>query len=228
MYAPTNGEPEWIEFYNNSNYEIDLENWTINDELPSPTKSIIQSKDFIFLPKTFLVVAKDSSIKDFHNSINSKIIVQSFASLNNDVDGVIIKDSYGTIIDSLRYDKTFGGEGGKSLERISIDLETNQKTNWGSSKNLELSTPGKINSISQKDYDLEISSITTPSKYAIVGKKIKINFSIKNIGKNSATDFTIKVYLDSNRDNVGSINELIYQKTEKNLAINSSLNSISF
>ncbi len=224
MYAPTNGEPEWIEFYNNSNFEIDLENWAINDELPSPSKSFIQSNNFLFPPKSFLVVAKDSSIKDFHKSINSKVIIQSFAPLNNDADGVVIKDSYGTIIDSLRYDKTFGGENGKSLERIALEVSTNLKSNWGSSKDLELSTPGKINSISPKNYDLEISSLTSSNKYAIVGKRIKLNLTIKNIGKNIADEFSVKIYIDSNRDNAVSANELIYQKLEKNLAINSSLN----
>lgn len=224
LYAPTNGEPEWIEFYNNSNYDIDLENWTISDELPSPSKSFIQTNNFLFPPKSFLVVAKDSSIKDFHKSINSKVIIQSFAPLNNDADGVVIKDSYGTIIDSLHYDKTFGGDNGKSLERIAVEVLTNLKSNWGSSKDLELSTPGKINSISPKDFDLEISSITSLNNYAIVGKRIKLNFSVKNIGKNIADEFSIKIYVDLNRDNIGSANELIYQKLEKNLAINSSLN----
>lgn len=224
MYAPLNGEPEWIELYNNSNFDVDLEEWTISDELPSPTKTFIQAKDFVFPSKSYLVIAKDSTIKDFHKSINSKIIYQSFAALNNDADGIVIRDSRNIAIDSLRYDKTFGGENGKSIERILFETQTNLKSNWGSSKDIELSTPGKINSLSPKDYDLELSQITSPQKYAVVGKRIKLNFSIKNIGKNIASEFTVKIYLDSDKDGLEKPSELIYQKVEKNLAASSSLN----
>lgn len=224
MYNPLNGEPEWIELYNNSAYNIDLEEWSITDVLTTPQKTKISATDFSFPSKTYLIVAKDSTVKDFHKSISGKLIVSPFANLNNDADGVVIKDSRDVAIDSLLYDKSWGGEAGKSLERIAFDNATNAKTNWASSKDIELSSPGKINTVSQKDFDLEVVSITSPQNYGVVGKKIKINIAVKNIGKNNVPQFSVKLYRDGNKNGFGEPSELVYLKNETNLAAGISSN----
>lgn len=218
MYAPANGEPEWIELYNASAYDVDLDEWTITDVLTTPAKSKIISKDYSFPSKTYLVVSKDSTIKDFHKTIAGKLIVSSFANLNNDADGVVIKDSRGVTIDSLLYNKSWGGENGKSLERVSLENGTNIKTNWASSKDIELSTPGKINSVSKKDFDLELASVSTVQKYGIVGKKVKFTITVNNVGKNIAPLFTVKLFRDANRNSINEPSELVYLKNETNLA----------
>ncbi len=220
MYAPMNGEPEWIELYNASVYDVDLEDWSISDVLISPLKTKIQAKDFSFPSKTYLVIVKDSTLLDFHKTINGKVIVSSFANLNNDAEGVVIKDSRDVIIDSLLFDKSWGGENGKSLERILFESTTNSKTNWSSSIDSEFSSPGRINSVSPKDHDLDLSSLSAAQKYAVVGRKIKISIEVKNIGKNAASAFSVKLYRDANRNGIGETNELVYLKNETGLAIN--------
>ncbi|KAF0151196.1 MAG: hypothetical protein FD143_2135 [Ignavibacteria bacterium] len=219
MFNPVNGEPEWIELYNASSYNIDLEEWSITDVLTSPVKSKINSKDYSFPSKTYLVVAKDSTIKDFHKTIPGKLIVSSFANLNNDADGVVLKDSRGVTIDSLFYEKSLGGENGKSLERVLIENGTNVKTNWASSKDIELSTPGRINSVSPKDYDLVASSILSAQKYGIVGRKVKFTITVNNIGKNNAPIFAVKLFRDANKNGLTELSELVYLKNETNLAV---------
>ncbi|MBI5730510.1 MAG: lamin tail domain-containing protein, partial [Ignavibacteriales bacterium] len=198
MYTPTNGEPEWIELYNNSQYDIDLEDWTITDVLTTPVKTKIQAKDYIFPGKTFLVVAKDSTIKNFHTTIPSKLIISSFANLNNDADGVVLKDSRDVTIDSVRYDSFWGGIGGKSLERKTILSSSLEKYNWGSSRDIELSTPGRENSITQKRYDLTVNAISTAPQYPLLNEDVNINAKVVNYGLEQAADFTVKFYLKTN------------------------------
>ncbi|MDP2036168.1 MAG: lamin tail domain-containing protein, partial [Ignavibacteria bacterium] len=218
MYNPLNGEPEWIELYNNSAFNIDLEEWSITDVLTTPAKTKITAKEFSFPSKTYLVIVKDSTLLDFHKTINGKLIVSSFSNLNNEADGVVIKDSRDATVDSISFDKTWGGENGKSLERILLENATNVKANWASSKDIELSTPGKINTVSPKEYDLEVTSITSAQKYGIIGKKVKFSIDVKNIGKNNAAAFSVKLFRDGNKNGLGEPSELVYLKNEINLA----------
>jgi len=198
MYSPANGEPEWIELYNNSQYNIDLEDWTITDVLTTPLKTKIQAKGYNFPGKTFLVVAKDSTIENFHGTIPSKLIISTFANLNNDADGVVLKDSRDVTIDSVHYDSFWGGTNGKSLERKSIFSSSLEKINWSSSKDIELSTPGRENSITQKRYDLTINAITTTPRYPLLNEEVDVNAKVLNYGLEKAADFTVKFYLKAN------------------------------
>ncbi len=195
LYNPVNGEPEWIELYNNLTFDVDLENWSITDLLTTPSKTKIQSKDYIFPGKTFLVIAKDSIINNFHRVISSKIIISSFANLNNDADGLALKDSRDVTIDSMRYDLSWGGTYGKSLERKAISASSVDKNNWGSSKDLELSTPGRVNSITPKKIDLFIKSISSQIPYPAYNEEISLMAKVINSGTNTAGDFTVQFFL---------------------------------
>ncbi len=200
MYNPLNGEPEWIELYNNSSFDVDLEDWSIIDVLTTPAKTKIKSKDYIFPVRSFLVVSKDSTIKNFHREVPSKLIISTFANLNNDADGVVIKDSRDVTIDSMRYDRTWGGESGRSLERKQMSVLTTDKANWGSSKDIELSTPGRINSIAVKKFDLTIKSIVSSPLFPVLGDEVLIGAKLFNNGTNSAENFTVSIYLKSNNN----------------------------
>ncbi len=201
MYNPANGEPEWIELYNNSQFDIDLEEWSITDVLTTPLKTKIQSQDYIFPSKTFLVIAKDSTIKNFHSTISSKLIISPFANLNNDSDGLVLKDSRDVTVDSVRYDSYWGGANGKSLERKSISVSSVDRNNWSSSKDIELSTPGRLNSVTQKKFDLAVNSITTAPQYPAFNEEVFLNAKVINYGTESASSFTLKFYLRANNVN---------------------------
>ena len=198
MYNPVNGEPEWIELYNNLDFDVDLENWSITDLLTTPSKTKIQSKDYNFPAKTFLVIAKDSTIYNFHRVISSKIIISPFANLNNDADGIVIKDSRDVTIDSIRYELSWGGAYGKSLERKSILASSIDKNNWSSSKDLELSTPGRINSITSKKIDLFVKSISSLIPYPAYNDEINLAANVINSGTNTSGDFTVQFFILSN------------------------------
>lgn len=84
--APKQGN-EWIELYNPSNQEIDLEGWWLEDQLSSPT--IIARIENEALP-----------------SLDYLVIELSSAKLNNSADGVVLKNPQAEIIDQMSYQKS--------------------------------------------------------------------------------------------------------------------------
>jgi hypothetical protein len=202
MYSPINFEPEWIELYNNSAFDIDINKWAIGDVLTNPVYKKIEAQ-YIFPKQSYLVITKSRSIYDFHKNINSAIIELPFANLNNDEDGIIIRDINNRIIDSIQYTNDWGGTGGRSLERINLDFVSTNKNNWKTSIDLEGSTPGRINSVTPKKYDLSICSILTDPKYPVAGDSINIIAKVNNFGNFNADNFSIEFsYRDKFRNYV--------------------------
>ncbi len=108
MYGPSGGEPEWIELFNNTNEEINLLNWSVTDIITTPATATIEDNIFI-PPNSFIVLTKDAAILNYHRLIPSQIVELSLPSFNNDVDGVILKDERGAVIDSVHYYSQWGG-----------------------------------------------------------------------------------------------------------------------
>lgn len=201
MFTPLGGEPEWIELYNTSNDTINLKSWTINDVVTTPAYAKINN-EILFSPQSFLVLTKDSSIINYHRIIPSKIVKVNLPILNNDIDGVVLKDSVGAVIDSVLYSSDWGGTNGYSLERKDISIESNLMNNWTSSNDIEFSTPGRINSATTKNYDLTISQINSVPKYPAFNENISLSAVVKNNGINSANNFAITFYFDSDSNQV--------------------------
>ncbi len=189
MYAPYNGKPEWVELYNRSDSIINLKKWSILD---NQHKQTITSQDLTIPSKTFIVISKDSSILNYY-SIPSKIIITNLPSLNNSGDAIVIKDSLGILIDSLSYLPSWGGNSGKSLERINSNFSSTDNLNWTTSKSTEGGTPGKINSVTQKDFDLKLVNILFTPPHPFNGENVSIAVKIENIGI-SAADFSINLF----------------------------------
>ena len=133
-------------------------------------------------------------------------------SLNNSGDVAVIKDSSETLVDSIYYLPSWGGStGGKSLERISTEGESIDEENWKTSESKFNGTPGKINSVSQKGYDLSVTVIKPSKYYAIVGEQFQFNLKVKNIGVNPSSNYTIKIFNDLNKDSIAQNDELVKQ-----------------
>ncbi len=98
-------------------------------------------------PDEYIVIAKDTSFNSAYPGVTAKVFYSNFGSLGNTSDGVVIYDFRNGIIDSLFYRSSWGGTKGLSLERISLEEETNDSTNWTTSLSPNGSTPGVINSI---------------------------------------------------------------------------------
>lgn len=199
MFTPQNGEPEWIELYNNSNYTIDLNGWAINDVFTSPVTRIIAEQKTEVMPNKLVVIAKDSSLYEFHTAIPSQVIISNFPNLNNDVDGIVIKDARGNVIDSVLYSKDWGNTG-YSIERISYADDSNDSLNWAPSTDIEQSTPGRENSITPKNYDLKLERITTIPDFPIESDDVYVHVLIRNVGINNSSQFDIEFYANRNNN----------------------------
>lgn len=212
-YSPLNLEPEWIELYNKSKYEINLRNWKLSDILTTPVVNHI-NEDLIIIPKSYLVITKDISILEYHKNISSPIHELKFANLNNDEDGIVLIDNHDQIMDSVNYQNDWGGFNCCSLERISIDNSSINKNNWRSSIDLELSTPGRINSVTPKIYDLAVKAVSTLPAFPVKEDQVKIIAKVNNYGKNKAENFSLNIssMLDDE--------EILYELSE-NLSLSS-------
>jgi len=215
MYGPSGGEPEWIELFNNTSEEINLLNWSITDIITTPATAVIE--DNIFIPQnSFVILTRDASILNYHRLIPSQIIELSLPSLNNDVDGVILKDERGAVIDSAHYFSQWGGANGYSLERVSASAGSNLSSNWGSSVDIELSTPGRINSITPKQLDLSVAALTFNPRFPINGDDVFISALIKNNGSSTANSFNVEFFIDTDSNNV--VDQLLSRETGLSLA----------
>jgi len=193
MYTPLNGEPEWIELYNNSGETVNLKGWSISDIFTSPVKRLITDNDYYIPAGKYIIITRDSSILDYYENIHGDILIVNLPVLNNTEDGVVIRDFAANSIDSILYHYTWGGQNGFSLERKSL-ADNKTKENWGSSISSERSTPGKLNSISEKEYDLKACSLNTSPLFPVSGENVSLSVQVTNAGKNPVDAFTVRFY----------------------------------
>ena len=151
MYHPsTSGE--WIEIINHSTNPISLKDWTIED---TQTKNAITIEDKWLAPEGFAVIAESTSLalQSIYGNFPAEIfsLGSKFPSLKDDGDTVILRDEDGIIQDILKYEDCWASNSkntkGISLERISLNINTNDLKNWGSCVIASGGTPGKVNSI---------------------------------------------------------------------------------
>ncbi|MCW8803260.1 MAG: lamin tail domain-containing protein, partial [Ignavibacteriaceae bacterium] len=224
MYTPVGGEPEWIELLNRTNIAINLNGWTINDVF-STSVTVTISQDVFIQPNSYLVLSRSISILNYHRVIPAEIFVVSLPTLNNDVDGVVIKDNRGLQIDSVLYSNQWGGTYGYSLERLSFDASSNLPSNWGSSVDIEQSTPGRINSLTPKQFDLSVVEMNFNPRFPVDGDDVFISAFIRNNGSSNANNFNVEFYIDTDTNNV--VDLLLSVEPGLNLAAGDSVNVTS-
>lgn len=148
--TPVIGLPndEYIEIYNRSDYEIDVDSWylKINSTLHEIPNFKIQSHQY--------VVFCDDNIKDsLISQFGAKVVsFSSFPSLTNSGATLSILDKNMQIISTVSYSDTwyqssYKAEGGWSLEQIDYDNPCGGANNWTASNDNKGGTPGKINSV---------------------------------------------------------------------------------
>jgi hypothetical protein len=146
MYDPNDDGTEWVEFVNVSNSEIILRNWMISEKSSSDDPDLLTDENIIAKPGDYIIVADDTSGGKFSPSANVHVFQVNFGELNSSEDVITLYDFRGAIIDSLEYFSSWGGGDGFSLERISLQAPTNQRSNWLASIVANGSTPGTANS----------------------------------------------------------------------------------
>lgn len=181
MPAPKTNEPEWIEFYNNSDNFINSKSWQLSNY-----NSRKQLPEFNFQPHKFTVLTKDTTLlKTLRKVPESTILIQFLIpSLHNGADTISIFNSDSIKQDCLIYNSTWTSTG-ISLERIDYDASAEIRANIGKCLDKDSTTIGRINSISLKDHNF------------IVDVKNDSTILIKNIGKRNLE--SIKISAKYNR-----------------------------
>ena len=209
MYAPSGG-PEWIECVNTSIDTLTLSQWKIGDN--TAAKGIVNSPLPLVFPRQYFLVARDSSILNFYPSIHAPILKAEIPALNNDADAVVVSDPAGFTMDSVAYNSSWGGTGGRSLERIDTAAPSNQPGNWGSSRNPAGATPGAVNSLTKKEYDLSAGRMFLSPLFPVVGQPFEIAEVVKNCGRQADSNICTQFFLDANSDSLPQTPELRGQK----------------
>ncbi len=200
MYAPTGDEPEWIELLNCCPDTVNLKDWRISDSYGT-TKTLITSADVVLPPAGFCIVAKDASFASVHPSLRCPVVLANFSSLSNSTpDAVVLYEPRLLTIDSLFYSPSWGGQGGKSLERIDTALPSTDRANWGQTVDISGSTPGRTNSIARLANDLAITRYGFQFVETTGGILPEISAVVRNVGRNPVSSFSLRLSNDLNRD----------------------------
>ncbi len=218
MYDPLNGQNEWFELFNRSSQTIDLAHWTFNDKPTSSGVNLfeISNQPLIIRAGEYVVVTADSSIFKLFpgllqtdSTIHVRVLNRSNGfGFNNDGDAVVLKDITTSTIDSVMYQSYWGGQNGKSLERIDVFASSNTMTNWETSQDTLGSTPGKINSIARMDYDLCIQSLRQ-TQTVVSGETVPtLSVVIENVGRKQTDSVIVHFYLDKNHNGIPETFEL--------------------
>jgi hypothetical protein len=145
LFAPP-GDPEteFVELYNpSSTAAVDLSDWRLDGvALRFPAGAVI-------LPESYAVVVKnDAAFRSTYGS-GKFLPAQYKGSLNDLGESLVLRNQYGGVIASVRYDAAppwSDVSGGESLELIDLAQATDKVANWGASQSSG-GTPGTANSI---------------------------------------------------------------------------------
>ena len=138
---------EYIELYNKSKYQINLNRWSLST--PSSIKYI---SNVVIFPDSFIVLTGTSGYAAYKGSGLPVYEVVGFPALINAGCTLVLRNEKGELMNAVAYsDQWYGdltkSEGGFSLEMMDPFNPCGEAENWGASKNKNGGTPGKINSI---------------------------------------------------------------------------------
>lgn len=139
-------ESEFIEWYNATNYDINIENWSFVNG-----SSSIKLKPYILKSKSVVIFCKSSDTslwKPYGNVIG----LSTWPSVNNTAGNLKILDPYGVIIDEVNYQNTWyknktKSAGGYTLECTQAVKECDGIYIWEASTSAKGGSPGKLNTL---------------------------------------------------------------------------------
>lgn len=174
--TPSAGLPtvEFLEIFNRSNLNFDLSGWTISDGSSTATFG-----NHILLPGEYLILCATADQTTWL-PYGTTMGLNSFPSLNNSGDNLVLKNQNGLIIDQVNYSDTWyqssaKAQGGWSLELINPTLDCSGSQNWIASNNVNGGSPGIQNSVYSNAPDLTAPEIISYS--ILTSTQIQVAFS---------------------------------------------------
>ncbi|QNL22104.1 lamin tail domain-containing protein [Hyphobacterium sp. CCMP332] len=157
LFNPPQDVSEYIEIYNRSSKNINLENTILtyyNFDGQLKSQNIISEENYVINAFEFLTLCEDSIsiIQHFPKRGSAYLELSSFPTLTNESGQISIIDSNHVQIDSVLYAEEFHFEliddvKGVSLERVSSEISGLQTDNWASaSESFGFGSPGLLNS----------------------------------------------------------------------------------
>jgi hypothetical protein len=183
-------QTEWVELYNRSEDLISIKNWLLGDSIE---QRLITPDEVIIEPKQFLIITEDKNkFRATYPEVDCEIIEQeSWQSLNNTGDKVILKDSLNLLEEEITYQNIIA-EKGISWERMDYDLPASNEDNWWRCTDPAGATPGRENSL-HTHYSDKIELTITPNPFSPDGD----GFEDETIFKYTLpkmSELTLKVY----------------------------------
>lgn len=166
-------EVEFVEIYNASNKIFNIGGWKIGDASANGTISSAW-----LLPGEYKVLTANANDSLF--TMTDAAGVTSFPSLNNAGDDVVLKDSFGNILDKLTYTDDWyqdavKADGGFTLELINPNDPCSDASNWIASVSNTGGTPGFQNSVFDISPDITAPQVTL--WLALAPNFLEVNFS---------------------------------------------------
>lgn len=151
QFAPQAGRAEWIEIAVMGNLPVSTQGMTFSDGqgiADSTERSDLP--EWLLLPGDYAVLAMDSLIFAETVPLGTKIAVfgEGSITLNNNGDSLVVFGPNGDPVDRVDYRSSWGGNTGTSLERRSLTAASSDPANWGTSVDVQYSSPGRTNSLS--------------------------------------------------------------------------------
>ncbi|MCK4427335.1 MAG: lamin tail domain-containing protein [candidate division Zixibacteria bacterium] len=183
-------QTEWVELYNRSDNSISIKNWLLGD---SVEQNLITPDEAIIEPKGFLIITQDKDeFRATYSEVGCEVIEQeSWQSLNNTGDKVILKDSLNLSEDEVSYQQ-ISAEKGISWERIDYDLPASDEGNWWKCTDPVGATPGKENSL-HTHYSDKIDLSITPNPFSPDGDGFEDEVTFHYVLP-KMSELTLKVY----------------------------------
>jgi hypothetical protein len=156
LYDPISGCGEFLELYNSCDEIISLNNWILHDRpVNNNYDSILISLDFCIQPSCYSVLCWDSSFFYCYPQLQGSSNVyykKSILNFNISADDIVLLDGNGNLMNSLSYSGNWHSKAtisskGKSLEKISPEIESNKLTSWTTCIDMSGATPCRANSV---------------------------------------------------------------------------------
>ena len=140
-----NSISEYVEVFNPGLDDVPLKGWSLCDENIGKPAHNMEKKTIS--TRGYFVFAADSTIFNFPGvHPENTCVTNTFPSLNNVEDCVVLKDPAGKTIDSLQYNSDWLITNNTSMERV-FYTNPNFQNNWRLSTSPDGGTPGRVNSV---------------------------------------------------------------------------------
>jgi hypothetical protein len=215
MYTPESGESEWFELYNRGSTAVNIARWDLKDAGNSWHR--LTDSTIILAPLDYAVVAANADFRQGYPGFDRSLIVPgSFPTLNNASDSLCLRDAVEHRIETVYYDRSWGGAVGISAERRNPLSAAMDSSNWGSSIALEGATPGKANSILKYNYDLalEAGSFYFVDSVTQAGHVVLFKARVRNIGRQLSDSWSAELYFDRNLSGIGEVDERVWERSQ--------------